>query len=105
LKGIQISINDFGMGCSMKRHLRKLPATEIRIDKAFVRGMSCNPNDKEVVRKSVQVGHELGMKVVAHGVEETVQFEELCKMSCDIAVGTLFARPMSNEVFNVWLKQ
>jgi EAL domain-containing protein (putative c-di-GMP-specific phosphodiesterase class I)/FixJ family two-component response regulator len=94
MKQMQLSIDDFGTGYSMMQHLRNIPATELKIEKAFVRRMHDTASDRVVVRKTIEIGHELGMKVVAEGVETEEQLEFLRANGCDIAQGYLFSRPL-----------
>jgi EAL domain-containing protein (putative c-di-GMP-specific phosphodiesterase class I) len=97
MKGMQLSIDDFGTGYSMMQQLRNIPATELKIDKSFVQNISVAASDRVMVRKTIEIGHELGMKVIAEGVETTEQLEFLRAHRCDLAQGYLFSRPMPAE--------
>jgi EAL domain-containing protein (putative c-di-GMP-specific phosphodiesterase class I) len=97
MKGMQLSIDDFGTGYSMMQQLRNIPATELKIDKSFVQNMNGTASDRVMVRKTIEIGHELGMKVIAEGVETEEQLEFLRANGCDLAQGYLFSRPMPVE--------
>jgi EAL domain-containing protein (putative c-di-GMP-specific phosphodiesterase class I) len=97
MKGMQLSIDDFGTGYSMMQQLRNIPATELKIDKSFVQNVSGTASDRVMVRKTIEIGHELGMKVIAEGVETEEQLEFLRANGCDLAQGYFFSRPMPLE--------
>jgi EAL domain-containing protein (putative c-di-GMP-specific phosphodiesterase class I)/CheY-like chemotaxis protein len=103
MKGMQLSIDDFGTGYSMMQQLRNIPATELKIDKSFVCNMHSTETDRVMVQKTIEIGHELGMKVVAEGVETKAQFDFLRANSCDIAQGYLFGRPLPIKDLLNWL--
>lgn len=94
LRGVNLSIDDFGTGFSMMHQLKRIPANEIKIDKEFIGAMTHEHSAEVIVRKTIEIGHELRMKVVAEGVETPEQFQLLKKLNCDVAQGYLFARPM-----------
>jgi EAL domain-containing protein (putative c-di-GMP-specific phosphodiesterase class I) len=104
MKNIQLSIDDFGTGYSMMRQLQNVPATEIKIDKIFVQNMHSNDSDRVMVQKIIEIGHELGMKVVAEGVETLEQLALLRQNSCDGAQGYLFSRPLPPGELAQWLE-
>jgi EAL domain-containing protein (putative c-di-GMP-specific phosphodiesterase class I)/CheY-like chemotaxis protein len=103
VRGVNLSIDDFGTGYSMMRQLRSIPATELKIDKAFVAGMATKTSDRIMVQKTIEIGHELGMSVVAEGVETAEHLEALCDDGCDIAQGYYFTRPLPLKEFRDWL--
>ena len=105
MKGFQISIDDFGTGYAMMQHLRHIPATEIKIDRSFVRNMRVCNSDRVVVEKTVEIGHELGMKVVAEGVETADQLAFLKKIGCDVGQGYFFSKPLEPGALRVWLSK
>jgi EAL domain-containing protein (putative c-di-GMP-specific phosphodiesterase class I)/ActR/RegA family two-component response regulator len=105
IKGFPISIDDFGTGYAMMQHLRHIPATEIKIDQSFVRNMQVSKSDRIVVEKTVEIGHELGMKVVAEGVETAEQLEFLREIGCDIGQGFYFSRPLASQALQGWLSR
>ena len=102
LRGINLSIDDFGTGFSMMHQLKRIPANEIKIDKEFIGAMTHEHSAEVIVRKTIEIGHELRMKVVAEGVETPEQFQLLKKLNCDVAQGYLFARPMPANALLAW---
>jgi len=105
MKGMQLSIDDFGTGYSMMQQLRNIPATELKIDRSFVQNMSGTVSDRVMVQKTIEIGHELGMKVVAEGVETSEQLEFLRANDCDIAQGYLFSRALPVNELLGWLRE
>lgn len=103
MKRFQISIDDFGTGYAMMQQLRHIPATEIKIDQSFVRNMQVSNSDRIVVEKTVEIGHELGMKVVAEGVETMEQLNFLRKLRCDVVQGYYFSKPLAPWAMRNWL--
>jgi EAL domain-containing protein (putative c-di-GMP-specific phosphodiesterase class I) len=100
--GIEISVDDFGTGYSSLGYLRKLPADELKIDKSFVMEMDSNPDDAIIVRSTIDLAHNLGMRVVAEGVERPQVWAALQKLGCDYGQGYLFSRPIPAEEFGRW---
>ena len=97
--GVQISIDDYGTGLSTLDYLKRIPATEIKIDKSFVQSLGRSQSDKLLVNSTIQLAHSLGHKVVAEGVEEQETLDALIAMGCDVAQGYLIGRPMPFEAF------
>jgi EAL domain-containing protein (putative c-di-GMP-specific phosphodiesterase class I)/FixJ family two-component response regulator len=104
MKQMQLSIDDFGTGYSMMQQLRNIPATELKIDRSFVGNMHSTESDRVMVQKTIEIGHELGMKVVAEGVETQAQLDYLRANGCDIAQGYLFSRPLPVDELLNWLE-
>jgi EAL domain-containing protein (putative c-di-GMP-specific phosphodiesterase class I) len=104
LKQVQLSIDDFGTGYSMMQQLQNIPATELKIDKSFVQNMHGRDSDRIMVQKTIEIGHELGMKVVAEGVETSEQLAFLRSNGCDLAQGYLFSRPLPVPELLAWLE-
>ncbi|MPZ66307.1 MAG: EAL domain-containing protein [Pseudonocardiaceae bacterium] len=102
--GVHIAVDDFGTGYSSLAYLRRLPVDEVKIDKSFVLGMGSDLSDLAVVRAIVDLGHSLGLTVVAEGVEEDVARDHLIEMGCDVAQGYLISRPLACERFEAWLR-
>ncbi len=102
--GLKISIDDFGTGYSSLNYLKKLPVDEIKIDRSFVMDMITDENDSIIVQSTIDLAHNMGLKVVAEGVETQEAFDQLKLHSCDLAQGYLMAKPMSNDDFIEWLK-
>ena len=92
--GVTISIDDYGTGQSSLHYLQKLPASELKIDKSFVRTIAEDPRNAIMVRSTIALAHELGMQVVAEGVEDARCLAALAEMGCDIAQGWHIAEPM-----------
>ncbi|SFF56169.1 putative bifunctional diguanylate cyclase/phosphodiesterase [Blastococcus tunisiensis] len=95
--GVKISIDDFGTGYSSMAHLRRLPVDELKIDRSFVLGMTTAAHDAVLVRTAIDLGHNLGLTVVAEGVERAEHVTALRALGCDIAQGYHYARPMGGE--------
>ena len=95
--GVNIAIDDYGTGLSTLEYLKKIPATEIKIDQSFVKGMVDNRSDRLMVQSTIELAHSLGRKVVAEGVEHREILDLLIEMNCDIAQGFAVGRPMSLE--------
>ena len=101
--GIRLSIDDFGTGYSSMAYLKQLPVDEIKIDRSFVIGMVGDHNDAVIVRGAIDLGHNLGLTVVAEGVETSDHVHALTELGCDILQGYHYARPMPPEQFTDWL--
>ena len=93
--GVEISIDDYGTGLSTLDYLKKIPATEIKIDQSFVKGLCDNRSDKLMVHSTIGLAHSLERKVVAEGVEQREILDALTEMDCDLAQGFIIGRPMS----------
>jgi len=104
MKQVKLSIDDFGTGYSMMRQLQTIPATELKIDKSFVMNCLDSESDRIMVTKSIEIGHELGLKVVAEGVETIDQLEFLRERGCDISQGYLISRPKPVAEITAWLR-
>jgi len=101
--GARISIDDFGMGYSSLSYLKHLPADTLKIDKSFIAGLGGDVGDKAIVRMIVDLAHTLGMKIVAEGVEDEEQAEQLKEMGCDLGQGFYFAKPLPPEAASEFL--
>jgi EAL domain-containing protein (putative c-di-GMP-specific phosphodiesterase class I)/CHASE2 domain-containing sensor protein len=95
--GINISIDDYGTGLSTLEYLKKIPASEIKIDQSFIKSMCDNRSDRLMVQSTIGLAHALGRTVVAEGVEQADILEALVEMKCDMAQGFIIGRPMSLE--------
>ena len=102
--GVATSIDDYGTGYSSLAYIKQLPVTELKIDRAFVSGMEADHRNAAIVRSTIELGHNLGLVVVAEGVETDHELAELQRFGCDIAQGYRFARPMPAADLEVWLK-
>ena len=101
--GITLSIDDFGTGHSSLAYLKQLPVREIKIDRSFVMSMSSERSGLVIVRSTIDLGHNLGMRVVAEGVETDQTLDELASLGCDIAQGFFFSRPVPAEEIPGWI--
>ncbi len=95
--GVRIAIDDYGTGLSTLEYLKKIPASEIKIDQSFVKGIVDNRSDRLMVQSTIGLAHSLGRQVVAEGVEQHDILDLLIEMGCDIAQGFAIGRPMSLE--------
>ncbi|MGI9147231.1 MAG: bifunctional diguanylate cyclase/phosphodiesterase [Chloroflexota bacterium] len=100
--GVEIAIDDFGTGYSSLSYLTRLPAHQLKIDRAFVSGLADETRQTAVVRSTIELGHTLGLKVVAEGVEDEVTCELLSDLGCDRVQGYHFARPMPARDIARW---
>ncbi len=101
--GVPLSIDDFGTGYSSLAQLKRLPVSEIKIDKSFVLGMKSNESDAVIVRTTIDLAHNLGMRVVAEGVEDTQTLAVLSSMGCDMVQGYYISRPLPPEELSQFL--
>ena len=101
--GVATSIDDYGTGYSSLAYIKQLAVNELKIDRGFVAGMEADQRNAAIVRSTIELGHNLGLTVVAEGVETEHELEELRRFGCDAAQGYLFARPMSAPAFERWL--
>lgn len=101
-QGFRLSIDDFGTGYSSLAYLKRLPVHELKIDKSFVMGMEHDDSDAKIVRSTVDLAHNLGLAVVAEGVENEAILELLHQLGCDEAQGYHISRPMPVDAFNAW---
>jgi diguanylate cyclase (GGDEF)-like protein/PAS domain S-box-containing protein len=102
--GVRISIDDFGTGYSSLQYLKRLPAKEVKIDKSFVFEMDRDPGDTMIVRSTIELAHNLGLEVVAEGVETEEVWNALRDLGCDYGQGFLFSEPLSSEMLTVGLR-
>ena len=103
--GVALSVDDFGTGYSSLAYLRRLPVTEVKIDKSFVRDMGTDAGDAAIVETIVGLARHLGLRVVAEGVEDELSRERLVKMGCDLAQGYLISRPLPADRLDAWLAE
>ena len=102
--GFGVSIDDFGTGYSSLAYLKNLPADEIKIDKSFVMNMENNKKDESIVKAAVDLGHTLGLKSVAEGVNNEKALDILTEMGCDYAQGYYLAKPMPCDDLIQWIQ-
>jgi EAL domain-containing protein (putative c-di-GMP-specific phosphodiesterase class I)/CheY-like chemotaxis protein len=104
MKQVKVSIDDFGTGYAMMQQLKNIPATELKIDKSFVMDMHSDDRDRIMVQKTIEMGHELGMHVIAEGVETQEQLNLLRAYGCDSVQGYFFSRPLPAAEMVKWLE-
>ena len=97
--GVSFALDDFGTGYSSLNHLKRLPLNQLKIDQSFVRDVLTNPNDASIARTVVTLGHDLGLTVIAEGVETRAQLAFLADCGCEFFQGYLFSRAVSAEAF------
>jgi diguanylate cyclase (GGDEF)-like protein len=102
--GVRLSIDDFGTGYSSLAYLQELPVDAIKIDKSFVMEMHEDPGNATIVQSTVDLGHNLGLEVVAEGVETVESYNTLAKLGCDYAQGYFLSKPLSPEKMSIWLE-
>ncbi len=102
--GVSISVDDFGTGYSSLSYLKNLPVSELKIDRSFVMNMDVNNNDLVIVRSTIDLAHNLGLKVVAEGIENENIIEKLKQLHCDKGQGYQIARPLTYENLMEWVK-
>ena len=103
--GIRLAIDDFGTGYSSMAYLKKLPVSEIKIDRTFVTDMDTDASDAAIVRSSLELAHNLNLEVVAEGVETKAVWDQLTDLGCSSAQGFFLSRPLPPEEFERWLGQ
>ena len=101
--GIRLSIDDFGTGYTSLASIARLPVNEIKIDKSFVAGMLTSKSDATIVRSMIELAHNLGLTVVAEGVETEETLDALAALGCDEAQGYFISRPQTCEVLKSWI--
>jgi diguanylate cyclase (GGDEF)-like protein len=104
-QGFKLSIDDFGTGYSSLAYLKRLPVDELKIDKSFVMGMEQDEGDAIIVRSTIDLAHNLGLSVVAEGVENAGILERLRTLGCDEVQGYHISRPMPAPAFMEWLRK
>lgn len=101
--GLHLSIDDFGTGYSSLAYLKRLPVDELKIDKTFVLGMNKDPDDAIIVRSTIELGHNMSLKIVAEGVDNEESLNMLKNWGCDIAQGFYISRPLPADKLVAWL--
>jgi diguanylate cyclase (GGDEF)-like protein len=103
--GLKLSIDDFGVGYSSLAYLKRLPVDELKIDKSFVMNMAADLDDAKIVRSTIDLAHNLGLTVVAEGLESAHSWKMLAVLGCDQAQGYFVARPMPADQFADWAQR
>lgn len=102
---IRFAIDDFGTGYSSLGYLKNLPVGAVKIDKSFVLGMAANECDEAIVRSTVDLAHNLGLQVIAEGVENQESWQRLEGMGCDAAQGYYMCRPIPAADLTLWARE
>jgi len=101
---IRVSIDDYGTGQSTLSYLQRLPVSEIKLDQSFVKTMTMDNANRVMVKSTIRMAHDLGMKIVAEGIEDRSCLELLTQYGCDIGQGWYIAKPVATELFEEdWL--
>jgi diguanylate cyclase (GGDEF)-like protein len=103
--GLEISIDDYGTGYSSLAYLKRLPISELKIDRSFVMNITSDQKDALIIGSTVELGHNLGLRVVAEGVEQEADWIGLQMLGCDIAQGYFLGRPMPAAKLREWLAE
>ena len=101
--GVALSIDDFGTGYSSLAYLKKLPVNAVKVDKSFVLHLTEDQNDAQIVRSTIELAHNLGLKVIAEGVENREVWDHLLALGCDEAQGYYMSRPLAASEMTKWL--
>jgi EAL domain-containing protein (putative c-di-GMP-specific phosphodiesterase class I) len=102
--GVQLAIDDFGSGYSSLGYLRRLPVDELKIDRGFVKALDTAPGDSLIVSAVTDLAHNLGMVVVAEGIEDARTVERVCSLGCDLGQGYFFAKPLPAALATAFLE-
>jgi diguanylate cyclase (GGDEF)-like protein len=103
--GVRMSVDDFGTGYSSLANLRRMPIDELKIDRSFVSPMLRDESDLIIVRSTINLGHDLGLKIIAEGVEDADTLRKLAVLGCDLAQGYHLSRPLPPDAFDKWLDE
>ena len=103
--GVDLSIDDFGTGYSSLAYLKRLPVNELKIDKSFVLNMEKDEGDTKIVRSTIDLGHNMGLRVVAEGIESEAVWRLLAELGCDQGQGYFMSRPIPADQMIAWLEK
>lgn len=103
--GVKVAIDDFGTGYTSLSWLKRLPIDTLKIDRSFVMGMEEAGDDSVIVRSTINLARDLGLGVVAEGIESAQAWEELAALGCDLAQGYLLSRPLPSSDITPWLRE
>ena len=101
--GVGVAVDDFGTGYSSMAYLGQLPVDELKIDRSFVRELSANVKHAAIVRSTIALGHDLGLTVVAEGIEDGQALDLLRRFGCDLVQGYFVSRPLPASKLGPWL--
>jgi EAL domain-containing protein (putative c-di-GMP-specific phosphodiesterase class I) len=100
--GVELSIDDFGTGYSSLAYLKRLPIDELKVDRSFVSNLVSDPSDAVIVRSTIELAHNLGLRTVAEGVEDAATLEHLADLGCELAQGYHLSRPLLPDALARW---
>jgi EAL domain-containing protein (putative c-di-GMP-specific phosphodiesterase class I) len=100
--GVRLSIDDFGTGYSSLAQLKRMPVDELKIDKSFVMQMTEGSDDAVIVRSTIELGHNMGLSVIAEGVETNASLDLLRRYRCDMVQGYFFSPPIDGDALQAW---
>jgi len=103
--GLHLAIDDFGTGYSSLAYLRQLPVQELKIDRSFVMFMDKNSSDASIVKSTIDLAHNLGLIVVAEGIENEFVLNQLARLGCNEGQGYFIGKPMPEKDFSIWLER
>ncbi len=103
--GFKISIDDYGTGYSSLAQLKQLPVNELKIDKSFVQRLETDEDDQIIVRSTIELAHNMGLSVVAEGIEDEYTLQWLAKCGCELAQGYFISRPQHSDIITPWLSE
>jgi diguanylate cyclase (GGDEF)-like protein/PAS domain S-box-containing protein len=103
--GVEVAIDDFGTGHSSLSYLKQMPIEEIKLDRSFVTDMGTDRNDFTIVRSTIKLAHDLGLRVIAEGVEDQATWDLLAELGCDLAQGYHMSRPLTEPNLRLWLSR
>jgi diguanylate cyclase (GGDEF)-like protein len=101
--GIRVAVDDFGTGYSSLANLKQLPINELKIDRSFISPLLNDESDLIIVRSTINLGHDLGLQVIAEGVEDELTLKRLEMLGCDLAQGYYVSRPLAADAFDAWI--
>src|SRR5207237_1878805 len=101
--GVMLSIDDFGIGYSSLAHIRELPVNEVKIDRSFIAGLGDSAEVNPIVQSTIDLGHNLGLVVVAEGAEPQAAWDTLVALECDVIQGYLLSRQVPARQLASWV--
>jgi EAL domain-containing protein (putative c-di-GMP-specific phosphodiesterase class I) len=101
--GIRLSVDDYGTGYSSMAYLKNLPVDELKIDRAFIKGLTTDVHDAVIVRSATDLGHTFGLSIVAEGIEDETTMSALRALGVDVAQGFHIGRPMPEDLLRTWI--
>jgi EAL domain-containing protein (putative c-di-GMP-specific phosphodiesterase class I) len=102
--GVRLAVDDYGTGYSSMSYLKHLPVNELKIDRSFINGLTTDPNDAVIIQSATDLGHNLGLSIVAEGVEDEETLTALMALGVDVAQGFHLGRPMPEGLLHDWIE-